>query len=125
MKLSNLRPFVPSGDDFALAKRFFVDIGFVEQWGDEDLCELKMGDVTFLLQNFANSEMQRNYMVLVDVDDLDAFHVHSRRSLQVALSNKEAAAALGIQPGSFGRLCRLYDVATPIQRRRQKAQTRY
>jgi hypothetical protein len=40
-------------------------------------------------------------------------------------SNKEAAAALGIQPGSFGRLCRLYDVATPIQRRRQKAQTRY
>ena len=67
---------MPSGDDFALAKRFFVDIGFVEQWGDEDLCELKMGDVTFLLQNFANSEMQRNYMVLVDVDDLDAFHAH-------------------------------------------------
>ena len=41
------------------------------------------------------------------------------RAARVYGSNQEAAAALGIQPGSFGRLCRRYEVPTPQQRRRR------
>lgn len=76
MILSNLRPFVPSGKDFNLTKAFFLDIGFVENWGDGQLCELQFGEAKFLLQNFHNEEMQNNYMIMVTVDDLDAFHTH-------------------------------------------------
>ncbi len=76
MKLSNLRPFVPSGENFALAKAFFLDIGFVQNWGDNSLCELQFGDVKFLLQNYANAAMQQNFMIYVNVDDLDAFYEH-------------------------------------------------
>jgi len=63
MKLKSLRPFVPSGEDYALSKSFFLEIGFVENWGDDGLCELQMNDVKFLLQNFKNIEMQQNLMM--------------------------------------------------------------
>lgn len=76
MKLSNLRPFVPSGADFERAKAFFLELGFVHNWGDQSLCELQFGEVKFLLQNFANKEMQDNLMMYVTIDDLDAFHAH-------------------------------------------------
>ena len=76
MKLTSLRPFVPSGTDFELSRAFFLDMGFVHNWGDGALCELQFGDVKFLLQNFAHKEMQENYMVYVNVDDLDAFYDH-------------------------------------------------
>jgi len=35
-------------------------------------------------------------------------------------SNKDAGKALGITGGSFGRLCRRYDILTPQQRRARK-----
>jgi uncharacterized glyoxalase superfamily protein PhnB len=76
VKLSNLRPFVPSGKDFALAKAFCLDMGFVHNWGDNALCELQFGEAKFLLQNFAHEGMQQNFMIYVNVDDLDAFYEH-------------------------------------------------
>jgi hypothetical protein len=39
-----LYPFVPSGADFQTALRFFEDLGFVEQWGDNDLAGLRFGE---------------------------------------------------------------------------------
>lgn len=41
---------------------------------------------------------------------------------QIYHSNNDAGAALGISPGSFGRLCRKYGVLTPQQRREQARQ---
>lgn len=37
-------------------------------------------------------------------------------------SNQEASRALGIAPGSFSRLCRLYDIETPYARQRRRRQ---
>ena len=76
MSLSSLRPFVPSGDDFQTAKQFFQTIGFEVNWEAEGVCELQMGEVTFLLQDFANRELQENLMLYVTVDDLDGFAEH-------------------------------------------------
>lgn len=76
MKLSNLRPFVPSGKDYQLSRQFFLDIGFKQNWGDDSLCELEFDGVRFLLQNFENIEMQQNLMIYVTVDDLDAWYQH-------------------------------------------------
>ena len=73
---SNLKPFVPSGDDFELARKFFRTLGFKENWVNESsgLVELQYGeDVVFLLQRFSNKEMQDNLMFSIEVDDLDGY----------------------------------------------------
>ncbi|MEZ5592091.1 MAG: hypothetical protein R3F53_15790 [Gammaproteobacteria bacterium] len=79
MKLTSLKPFVPSGKDFALAKAFFLDIGFTENWGSDEICELQQGGAIFLLQNFHNEDMQHNYMLSVTTDNLDDFYAHLLR----------------------------------------------
>ncbi len=43
------------------------------------------------------------------------------RAARMYYSNKDASLALGIAPGSFSRLCRLYDVDTPSARRQQRS----
>ena len=42
------------------------------------------------------------------------------RAARIYTSNRDAGMALGIAPGSFGRLCRHYDIQTPQARRRQR-----
>jgi hypothetical protein len=41
------------------------------------------------------------------------------RAARIYSSNRDAGMALGIAPGSFGRLCRRYGVQTPQSRRRR------
>ena len=42
------------------------------------------------------------------------------RAARIYGSNKDAGIALGINPGSFGRLCRRYGIETPQARRRRR-----
>lgn len=44
------------------------------------------------------------------------------RVARLYASNEEASQALGIAPGSFSRLCRLYGIETPYARRRRRWQ---
>lgn len=69
--LRQLKPFIPSGPEFAKSKAFFQELGFEVRWEVDGLAELALGDVTFLLQDFHNVEMQSNLMIFVKVDDLD------------------------------------------------------
>lgn len=80
MRLRALKPFIPSGPDFAKAKAFFRDLGFEVRWEAEGLAELTFGDVVFLLQDYNNQELQENLMMYVAVDDLDAWWQHLRAS---------------------------------------------
>jgi uncharacterized glyoxalase superfamily protein PhnB len=73
MSIRALKPFIPSGRDFGAARAFFRDLGFTENWEGEGLVELQLGGATFLLQDFHNEEMQRNLMMFVSVEDLDAW----------------------------------------------------
>lgn len=43
-----------------------------------------------------------------------------RRVARIYASNQEASRALGIAPGSFSRLCRLYGIETPYARRHRR-----
>lgn len=43
------------------------------------------------------------------------------RAARLYASNRAAAAALGIAPGSFGRLCRFYNIETPVVRKKREA----
>lgn len=44
------------------------------------------------------------------------------RAARIYGSNRDAGMALGIAPGSFGRLCRRYNIETPQARRQQRYQ---
>lgn len=42
------------------------------------------------------------------------------RAARIYVSNQDAGMALGIAPGTFGRLCRRYGIPTPQERRRKR-----
>jgi hypothetical protein len=45
------------------------------------------------------------------------------RAARIYSSNRDASMALGIAPGSFGRLCRCFGIETPQSRRRLRFKT--
>ncbi len=46
------------------------------------------------------------------------------RAARIYRSNRDAGLALGIAPGSFGRLCRRYGIETPKARRQRRGPLR-
>ncbi|WP_274366240.1 hypothetical protein [Paenibacillus thermotolerans] len=81
MKTTALRPFVPSGKDYALAQRFFVDLGFDKVYSDDELSLFRMGEQEFYLQNFHNQEFQENFMVELVVEELDTWWSHIKTAI--------------------------------------------
>lgn len=69
-----LKPFIPSGQDFSASLTFFTDLGFKENWRVEGLAELQAGEAVFLLQAFHNRELQENLMMVLVVPDLDRWY---------------------------------------------------
>jgi len=80
VQIRTLKPFIPSGADFAASKAFFLELGFELRWEVDGLAELALGGAAFLLQRFESREMQENLMMLVEVDDLDAWWRHVESS---------------------------------------------
>ncbi|UVI33315.1 hypothetical protein [Paenibacillus spongiae] len=76
MKAIKLRPFIPSGEDYDLAQRFFEELGFEKLYSDSGLSIFRIGEQEFFLQNYQNKELQENYMVELIVDDLDGWWSH-------------------------------------------------
>jgi len=70
---TSLYPFVPSGGDFDTAIRFFAELGFVKQWGDDSLAGLRFGGAYFILQKINVPEWQKNQMITYEVDDLERY----------------------------------------------------
>ncbi|MBD2868770.1 VOC family protein [Paenibacillus arenilitoris] len=73
MKAVKLRPFVPSGKDYALAQRFFEELGFDKIYSDDGLSVFRIGEQEFFLQNFHDQSFQDNYMLELAVEDLDGW----------------------------------------------------
>lgn len=76
MKTVKLRPFIPSGDHYDLARRFMQELGFEQVFANDQLSLFRMGEQEFYLQNLHHPELQNNYMVELVVDDLDAWWTH-------------------------------------------------
>jgi hypothetical protein len=70
-----LRPFVPA-KDFAVSQRFYADLGFKMTSLGSDLVEARLGDHSFLLQNYYVEEWAGNFMMHMLVNDLDAWWRH-------------------------------------------------
>ena len=70
-----LRPFLPA-KDFALSKRFYQALGFVQTLEDDHIAILKLGSFSFILQKFFAKEAAENQMVQMLVRDADAWWQH-------------------------------------------------
>jgi uncharacterized glyoxalase superfamily protein PhnB len=67
-----LRPFVPARD-FERSKRFYAALGFAPTHADEQICILKLGSFSFILQNYYVKEFAENCMVQLLVRNADAW----------------------------------------------------
>jgi|SaaInlStandDraft_1057018.scaffolds.fasta_scaffold558462_1 hypothetical protein len=74
MNYQSIKPIIPSGENFEQSLSFFKHIGFTVNWKNESISELQYENCLFLLQNFNNQEFQNNYMVSVNVENLDEFY---------------------------------------------------
>src|SRR4051812_29172635 len=63
--------FVPAGKNYQLAIEFFLELGFELQWRSEELSSFSKDNCRFFLQNFAHEEMQKNFMMSLEVENLD------------------------------------------------------
>ena len=83
-KVLDLKAFVPARD-YDLSKRFYLDLGFRENWGDDQACELEIDGYRFLLQNFYVKEQAENFMMSLMVENADAWWDHIK---SIGLLNK-------------------------------------
>jgi catechol 2,3-dioxygenase-like lactoylglutathione lyase family enzyme len=73
--VKGLRPFVPA-KDFETSKRFYADLGFEIEALDENLAAIRLGNHTFLLQNYFVEAWASNFMLYLVVSNLDAWWTH-------------------------------------------------
>ncbi len=71
----DLKVFMPA-KDFALAKQFYLDLGFALLWGSEELAAFQIGEFRFLLQNYYVEQWASNFMMHLMVADADAWWNH-------------------------------------------------
>ena len=68
-----LLPFVPGGADFAKSRELLRALGFEEEWDGGDYVGFRRGGAKFILQNFNKQDVAENFMVKLEVADLDAW----------------------------------------------------
>ena len=78
-----LRPFVPSRD-YDLSRRFYEALGFSTTYSDDRVTILKLGSVSFILQNFYVREVAENCVVQILVRDVEAWWARTDPATRLA-----------------------------------------
>jgi hypothetical protein len=73
--VEDLKVFVPA-QDYAVARQFYLDLGFKEVWEGDQLACLQVGEYRFLLQNYYVKEWAGNFMMHLMVKDADVWWKH-------------------------------------------------
>ena len=108
MKFLSLQPFVPSGNDFDRSKEFFLQLGFSVRWDAGDYVSFDKDGCRFILQKFDNKEFAENFMITVDVDNVDEFRKE--------VIDKDIPKRFGVSIGEasdqpYGREVNIIDIA--------------
>jgi uncharacterized glyoxalase superfamily protein PhnB len=74
-KVLSIRAFIPA-KDLDIARCFYSDLGFRELWGDDSACGMQIDDCGIILQKFYVKEHAGNFMMTLNVADLDAWWRH-------------------------------------------------
>ncbi len=68
-----LVPFVPGGSDFTKSRELFLELGFQELWENDGYVGFQCGPAKFILQDINEPAFAGNYMLKIEVADLDAW----------------------------------------------------
>jgi catechol 2,3-dioxygenase-like lactoylglutathione lyase family enzyme len=91
-----IKAFVPARD-YAVSRRFYVDVGFTEKSEFEGVAYFTLGECSFLLQHFYQQVHADNFMMHLLVDDADAWH---RRLTEQDIVDKYASHGVRMsEPG--------------------------
>ena len=93
----DLKAFVPARD-FALSRRFYRDLGFRENWANDQVAEFEASGFRFLLQNYFVKEYAENFMMQLMVKDADAWWQHIESSGLPAKYALHTARPPALQP---------------------------
>ena len=74
----DIKAFVPAKDQ-ALSEAFYTDLGFTLNWSNDGIAELQIGSFRFLLQKFYVEQHASNFMMSLQVEDVDAWWQHIER----------------------------------------------
>ena len=77
-KVLDLKAFVPARD-FAISRRFYIDLGCTENWCNDQAAELELGGFRFLLQNYYVKEFAENFMMHLMVGNADTWWEHIQK----------------------------------------------
>lgn len=81
LNIRNLKVYVPARD-FELSKRFYTALGFEMSPGWGGTADFQLGGHAFRLQDYYVKAWANNFMVVIGVDDADAWHRHVRAVVQ-------------------------------------------
>ena len=74
----DMKAFVPARDP-ELSKAFYIDLGFTINFSNDEISELQIGSFRFLLQKFYVAEHAGNFMMSLNVEDVDAWWEHIQK----------------------------------------------
>jgi len=83
LRAQSLLPFVQSGKEYDASRELFKALGFQEVWEAGGYAGFRNGAAQFILQKFENQAFAENFMVRLNVADLDEWwQVVSKKQLE-------------------------------------------
>jgi hypothetical protein len=76
--IRDLKVYMPA-KDFEQSKRFYTALGFKMSEGWGGTADFELNGNSFRLQNYYVKDWANNFMVVIGVDDVEAWHQHVRR----------------------------------------------
>lgn len=73
LSINSLKPYVPARD-FELSKRFYAALGFTMSEGWGGTADFSLNGFAFRLQNYYVQDWANNFMFVIGVDDVEAWH---------------------------------------------------
>lgn len=89
LSIRDLKAYVPA-KDFDLSKRFYTALGFKMSEGWGGTADLELNGNKFRLQNYYVKDWAENFMFVMGVDDVAAWHQHVKSI---------------VESGEFGKSC--------------------
>ena len=90
LSVVEVKAFVPA-KDFELSKRFYRDMGFKMASDEGGIAYFVHGDSSFLLQDFYDEGLAKNFMMHLLVEDVDDWHK--------SVGDADIAAKYGVKVG--------------------------
>jgi hypothetical protein len=78
LTIRDMKPYVPARD-FELSQRFYTALGFTSSEGWGGTVDFELNGNRFRLQNYYVKQWAENFMFVIGVDDVEAWHVHVKK----------------------------------------------